>query len=84
MAQGPRLVARHGPFRGTAFCEASQENSHKARARMLRAEGIMVPGSKDASFFRRFYRIPWDDGFSTSVPAFVCVDYIETNPTTSY
>ena len=39
------------------FCEASQENSHKARAQMLRAEGIRVPGS-GASFFRRFYRVP--------------------------
>ena len=39
------------------FSEASQENYHEARARMLR-EGIRVPGSKEDSFFRRFYRIP--------------------------
>ena len=44
--------------RNSFFCEAPQENSHKARARMLRAEGITVPGSKEASFFHRFYRIP--------------------------
>ena len=47
-----------GPFEEQLFGEASQENSHKARARMIRAEGIRVPGSKEASFFRRFYRIP--------------------------
>ena len=52
-----------GPFEEQLFCEASQENSHKARARMLQAEGIRVPGSKEASFFRRFYRIPFV-GFS--------------------
>ena len=46
------------PLRHSFFCEASQENYHKARARMLRAEGIRVPGSKEDSFFRRFYRIP--------------------------
>ena len=44
-----------GPFEEQLFCEASQENSHKARARMLRAEGIRVPGSKE---IRGFYRIP--------------------------
>ena len=43
------------------FCEASQENSHNARARMLRAEGIRVRWSKEASFFRRFKRIPCVD-----------------------
>ena len=47
-----------GPFEKQLFVEASQENSHKAIARMLRAEGIRVPGSKEASFFRRFYQIP--------------------------
>ena len=49
--------------RNSFFCEASQENYHMARARMLRAEGIRVPWSKEASFFRRFYRIPYV-GFS--------------------
>ena len=44
-----------GAFEEQLFCEASPENSHKARARMLRAEGIRVPGSKEV---RRFYRIP--------------------------
>ena len=52
-----------GPFEEQLFCEASQENYHDARARMFRAEGIMVPGSEEASFFRKFYRIPWV-GFS--------------------
>ena len=59
MAQGPSLVCLDmGPFEEQLFCEASQENYHKARARMLRAEGIRVPGSKDDSLIRRFYRIP--------------------------
>ena len=44
--------------RNNFFCEASQENSQYTRARMFRAEGIRMPGSKEASFFRRFYRIP--------------------------
>ena len=47
-----------GPFEEQLFCEASQENSHNARARTLRGEGIRVPGSKEDSFFCRFYRIP--------------------------
>ena len=47
-----------GPFEEQLFGEASQENSHQARARMIRAEGIRVPGSKATSFFRTFYRIP--------------------------
>ena len=55
---GVRFVAGHGSLRGQRFCEASQENSHNVRARMLRAEGIRVPGYNEASFFRRFYRIP--------------------------
>ena len=58
MAQGHVLWLDMGHFEKQLFCEASQENYHKARARMLRAEGIRVPGSKEESFFRRFYRIP--------------------------
>jgi len=42
------------------FCyEATQENTQNALARMLRAEGIRIPGSKQANYFlRRYYRIP--------------------------
>ena len=47
-----------GPFEEQLICEASQENSHEARARMLRAEGLRVPGSTEGNFFSRFYRIP--------------------------
>ena len=46
-----------GPFEEQLFCEASQETSQNARARLLRVEGIMIPWSKEASFFHRFYRI---------------------------
>ena len=58
VAQGPRLVSGHGPFRGTAFFVKPQENYHKARARMLQNKGIRVPGSMEAIYFRRFYRFP--------------------------
>ena len=44
--------------RNSLFCEASKENSQNARARMLRAERIRIPGSKEANFFPRFYQIP--------------------------
>ena len=65
MAQGPRLVSLDmGPFEEQFFCEASQENYHKARARMLPTEGMRVPGSKEDSFFPRYYRIPCVVGFS--------------------
>ena len=47
-----------GPFEEQLFCEASEENSQNARARMLRAEGIRITGSKEDCFFRRVYRIP--------------------------
>ena len=55
MAQGPLLVTGHDPFEEKLFCE---ENSQNARARMLRAEGIRMSGSKEAGLFRRFHRIP--------------------------
>ena len=46
-ACGPRghflWLENIGPFEEHLFCEASQETSRKARARMLRAEGIRVP-----------------------------------------
>ena len=56
--RGPFLWLDMGPLVEQFFCEASQENSQHDRARMLRDEGIRMPGSKEASFFRRFYRIP--------------------------
>ena len=56
--RGHVLCLDMGRFEEQLFCQASQENYHKARARMLRAEGIRVSGSKEDSFFRRFYRIP--------------------------
>ena len=37
----------------------SRNSCYNARAWMLRDEEIMMPGSKEASFFRRFYRIPF-------------------------
>ena len=55
-----------GRFEEQLFCEASQENHHhNARAQILRPEGIEIPGSKEASFFRRFYSISC--GFSPFV-----------------
>ena len=51
---------RGPPFCGWAWA-LSRNSSHNARAWMLRDEGIMMPGSKEASFFRRFYRIPGVD-----------------------
>ena len=63
---------------------------------MLRAEGIRVLGSKEdrsrewvlllsvgnVSWFTTACLIIAEQQFSTSVPAFVCVNYIETNPIT--
>ena len=54
-------MARQGPFEEQIFYEASEENSQNARARMLQAEGIRMPGSKEASYFRRFDPIPCVD-----------------------
>ena len=40
------------PFEEQLFCEAPQEKTRNTRTRMLRAERIRVPGSKEASSFR--------------------------------
>ena len=58
----PLVVAGHGPYEEQLFCEASYENSHNVQAHMLQAEGIRMPGSKEASFFRRFLKLP-NNGF---------------------
>ena len=64
MGQEPLHLTGHGmlfhaPFKEKLMYEASQENSLNARARIFRTEGIWMPGSKEAKFFRGFfYRIP--------------------------
>ena len=58
MTQGLRVAGHglliHGLHGEHVFCEASQENSQNARARMLQAKGIKMPGSKEAIFYRGF------------------------------
>ena len=78
-----------GPFEEQFFWKASQETIITNELR------CSEPGSKEGSFFGRFCWILPSVGLvyycllgncgttaSTSVSAFACVDYIETNPTT--